>query len=830
MSKVATPVKPDPPNPAAAAVRVGIVGMTCASCARRIEKGVGRLGGVESVEVNLGTEKAAVVYLPGAVELEQIVDTIRDLGYQAITDTVHLQLASVLADAAGENLAARLRAIPGVVRARYQPAVAALEVTYLPETVRPHELRRQLRDWGYPTREVEGLDDATQRARRQDMAQWRRRFLVGALFSLPLASWLVSSLLGHPLLTNPWLQGALATVVQGYVGAFYYLDAWRNLRHGNANMSVLVAVGTTAAYGVSVALLVAGPGAHVLYFDDSAIVLTLISLGKYVEARAKGATSSAIRELMGLSPQTAHVIEGETARDVPIEAIEPGMELWVRPGETIPTDGVVVSGESHVDESMLTGEPVPVAKGPGDGVVGATLNQTGALRVKATKVGRDTVLAQILAVVEAAQASKAPIEQLADRVSGVFVPIVVAVAAATFAGWTLATGDPLRALLPAVAVLVVACPCALGLATPTAVIAGVGVGARRGLLIRGGEYLEAAGRIDAVVLDKTGTVTRGRPTVTDLVRLDHPAVPDEAALLAYAAAVEALSEHPLARAVVAAARDREVRIPPATAFVAEPGRGVRGTVEGHTVSVGSARALVEAGVAVDPLASWARRCQNAAETPLYVAVDGALVGALAVSDPVKAGAREAVEALTRDGYAVYLATGDQRAVAEAVARAVGIAPDRVLAELLPTAKGEVVRDLQAQGHRVAMVGDGINDAPALAAADLGIAIGTGTDVAIAAAGITLVGGDPRGVVAALRLARRTLSKIRQNLFWAFAYNVVLIPVAALGWLIPVLSGAAMALSSILVTANAALLYRFDPWQGLEPSPVASDLDRDRGMA
>ncbi|MDA8193971.1 MAG: heavy metal translocating P-type ATPase [Thermaerobacter sp.] len=794
-------------------IQVGISGMTCASCALRIEKGVGRLAGVQAASVNFGTEKATLSFDPRVVELEQVLEKIQDVGYKAITDTMRLKTLEVLSETAVTEVTRRLHEVPGVIRVRYESSSLSWILTYLPGTVAPADVRRQLKEWGYPTEDLSAQRDATQEARQREIRSWLIRFAVGAVFSLPLAIWLISRILNHPVLGNPWLQGGLATVVQAYVGGFYYVDSYHNLKNRNANMSVLVAMGTTAAYLLSVGLVLAG-NRHETYFDDSAIVLTLITLGKYIEARAKGATSSAMKQLMGLAPRDAHVMVDGEERDVPIDDVEPGAELVVRPGEKIPADGVVVSGHSQVDESMLTGEPLPLTKKPGDAVVGATLNQTGMLRVKATKVGRDTALAQIVAVVEAAQAQKAPIEGLADRVSAVFVPIVILVAMGTFGAWWLITGDALQALLPAVAVLVVACPCALGLATPTAITAGVGVGAKRGLLIRGGEYLEAAARINTVVVDKTGTVTRGKPAVTDIIPHSDFAMGDADTLLTWAAAVEAASEHPLGRAVVAAAQDRRLNLPPADDFQAEPGRGVTALVEGHRVMVGSQRAIAQDGANLSDLVARAEKLELDGKTPLYVAVDGQAAGLVAVADTIKDTAREALDALAKRGVEVYLLTGDTRRVAEAVARQVGIAPERVRAEVLPTQKAEVVRGLRQLGRRVAMVGDGINDAPALATADLGIAIGTGTDVAMAAAGITLMSGDLRGVAGGLRLSQRTVAKIRQNLFWAFFYNVLLIPVAAAGWLAPVLSGGAMAVSSILVTGNSALLNRFNPLAGL----------------
>ncbi len=805
--------KTAPPDTAAeTSVQIGIVGMTCASCALRIEKGLSRLEGVDGVRVNFGTEKATVRFDAKAVDPSRIVAKIQDVGYKAITSTMRLRAVEPWSEAKAAEAQSIIAAMPGIVTVRFEATSDLLVAQYLPDTVGSADVRRALKDHGLTTEDVGQEKDALHEARAHEIRGWLRRFMVGAVVSLPLAIGLVSRIAGHPILMNPWLQWGLATIVQAYVGGFYYVDSFHNLKNRNANMSVLVALGTSAAYVLSAGLTLAG-SRHVLYFDDAALVLTLVSLGKYIEARAKGASSSAMKELMGLSPKEAHVVVDGVETSMAVDDIEPGMELVVRPGEKIPIDAVVTGGRSRVDESMLTGEPVPVSKAVGDEVVGATLNQTGMLRIKALKVGRDTALAQIVASVESAQAQKAPVEGLADRIAGIFVPVVLVIAVVTFAVWALVTGNVIHAILPAVTVLVVACPCALGLATPTAVTAGVGVGARRGILIRGGEYLEAAAGINAVVFDKTGTITRGRPSVSE-VRAVGGGEGDGSRVLQWAAAVERFSEHPFGQALVEAARDRGLPVPEASDFDATVGRGVSGLVDGHRIQVGNVRALADDGVVSEALEETARAWEADGQSVVYVAVDGQVVGAAAISDAIKDTAAEAVRALQHDGLAVYLLTGDNRRVAEAVARRVGIPDGHVRAEVLPEAKGAAVARLQREGRRVGMVGDGINDAPALATADLGIAIGTGTDVAMAAAGITLMSGDVRGVAGGLRLARKTLGKIRQNLFWAFIYNVILIPVAAVGWLAPVFSGAAMAMSSILVTSNSALLNRVNPYAGL----------------
>ncbi len=620
-----------------------------------------------------------------------------------------------------------------------------------------------------------------------------------------------------------------ATFIQFWAGRRYYQAAWKSARHGGTNMSTLVAVGTSAAWGYSVfvtmypeVIMRAGLPAET-YFDSSTIIIGLILLGKWLESRAKGRTTGAIRRLVGLQAKTARLVRPDGDVDVAIEQVQPGDLLRVRPGEKVPVDGVVSEGSSAVDEAMLTGEAMPVTKGPGDEVIGATINTTGSFVMRATRVGRDTALAQIVEMVQRAQGSKAPIQRLADQISGVFVPVVLGIAAATFALWWFLGPEPkvTLALAAFITVVIIACPCAMGLATPTAIMVGTGRGAEAGILVRGGEALENAHRVTAVILDKTGTLTRGKPAVAALIPAGDLAEDD---LLRLAAAVEAGSEHPIAGAILLAARERRLAFPGGEAFVATAGGGAEATVEGRTVLVGSARFLAERGVGLgdpapggDGLAAVGEAQAAVGWTPVFVAVDGAPVGLLAIADPVKPESAEAVRALEAAGIEAWLVTGDHRATALAVAAQVGIPPERVRAQVLPGDKAGVVDELRARGKVVAMVGDGINDAPALAAADLGVAIGTGADVAIEASDITLVGGDPRGVVAAIALSRRTMAVIRQNLFWAFAYNVALIPIA-MGilyppfgiTLTPAMAAGAMALSSVSVISNSLRLRGYDP--------------------
>jgi Cu+-exporting ATPase len=755
----------------AARVDLPVVGMHCAACATRIEGALGQAPGVSRAAVNFATGRATVEYDPAATAPAALREVVRGAGYDA-----------VLPPEGGGR--------PGAG------------------------------------------PDPGQAARDADFRQTRLRFLVAAALTLPVA---VPAMAGHlvPSLAwlldypgRPWVELALTTPVLFWAGWGFFAGAWAAARHRAADMNTLVALGTLSAYAYSVVATVApgwlAVGGHAghgsapdVYYEVAAVIVTLVLLGRLLEARARSRTGGAIRALIGLAPKTARVERGGVEIDVPVGEVVPGDVIRVRPGEKVPVDGTVLDGTSAVDESMLTGEALPVTKKPGDPVIGATVNTTGSFRMTATRVGADTVLQQIVRLVQEAQGSKAPIQRLADAVAGYFVPAVLCIAVVTFVAWFDLAPPETRltfALLTFVSVLIIACPCALGLATPTAVMVGTGRGAQAGILIKGGGPLEAAGRLTTVVLDKTGTITEGKPAVTEV----SPAGLSADELVRVAAAAEAGSEHPLARAVIEAARVRGLSVPKPERFEAVPGHGLAATVEGRTVLVGNARLLQTRGVPFD--AAAADRAASAGRTTLLVAVDGVYAGLLAVADPVKPTSKAAVGRLRAMGLEVVLLTGDNRGTAEAVAREVGI--DRVLAGVLPDGKAAEVRRLRAAGKVVAMVGDGINDAPALAAADLGIAMGTGTDVAIEAADITLVKGDVAGVAAAVELSRATMRTIRQNLFFAFAYNVLGIPVAAgvlyplTGWLLsPILASAAMALSSVSVVTNALRLGRFDLRRG-----------------
>jgi P-type Cu+ transporter len=732
-----------------ARVTVGIGGMTCAACATRLERVLSRTPGVGQATVNLASERAAVLFDPAQVQLGELVRRIEAAGFQAFTPSE-------------------------------RPAASDADQ----EEARARELRRQ-----------------------------RAAFLLGAALSLPLVLAMIGHLLGWHggiwhLLGNGWLQLALATPVQFVSGSGFYRDAFLTLRSRGANMSVLVALGTTAAFGYSlVALLVGGELLRRgLYFETSALLITLILLGRLLEARARGRTSQAIRKLIELGAKQARVERDGVELELPIDEVRVGDLVLVRPGEKIPVDGEVAEGLSSVDESLLTGESIPLAKKPGDAVTGATINGSGMLRVRATRVGRDTALAQIVRIVQEAQGSKAPVQRLADLVSAYFVPSVVALALITLVVWLLAGAGVTSALVRMTAVLVIACPCALGLATPTAIMVGTGRGAEVGILFKGAEHLERARQLSVVVLDKTGTVTRGKPEVSDWVA---PA-DREGELLQLLASAESVSEHPLADAVVRHARAAGVTPKSPERFEAVPGQGVVARVAGRDVLVGTRQLLASRGVSTQELEQRWGALESAGKSVLALAVDGAALALAGVADQLKPTSAEAVRELRALGLRVVLLTGDNRRTALAVARQLGLAEPDVRAEVLPADKASVVRELRASSPGVAMVGDGVNDAPALAAADLGIALGAGADVAIEAAGVVLMREDLRGVPAAIRLSRATVRKIRQNLFWALAYNVVGIPVAALGYLSPILAGAAMAMSSVSVVTNALLLRRFDP--------------------
>jgi Cu+-exporting ATPase len=814
---------------------LGIDGMSCASCAARIERSLRAVPGVQAADVNFALARATVHYDPAQAGADALREAVEAAGYAVTTiespssppaepqSKIELALDGMSCAACATRIERALGEVPGVARASVNFATARASVMLDSAAApAPEALVAAVEDAGYGARLLAAgeraggataaasasvTEDRERAAREAHVRAQRRALVLAAGLSLPVAVLSNLPMLGalHESSGLNLLLLVLTTPVQFVAGWQFLRNGANAVRHGFANMDVLVAMGTLAAYAYSAVATFAG--GHV-YFDTAAVIITLILLGRFFEARAKGRTSEAIRRLMGLSPKTARLLRDGVEVDVPVDTLRVGDWFLVRPGERIAVDGVVEAGQSSVDESMLTGESLPVDKAPGAPVIGATVNQRGSLTVRATRVGAETALAQIIRLVEEAQGGKAPIQRLADRISAVFVPIVIAIAALTFGGWLLLGPGPDRltpALLATVAVLVIACPCALGLATPTAIMVGTGRGAELGILIRGPEVLEAVKRLDVVVLDKTGTVTEGRPRLTDV----SPApAGDETRLLRAAASAERASEHPLGEAIVAGARERGLVLDEPEAFEAVPGGGVTARVAGEEIVVGT-RALLQArGLDVDGLLDAADRLEREGKTAMLVAVGGKPAGVLAVADTVKPTSGDAIAGLRRLGLDVVLLTGDNARTAGAIARAVGI--EHVVAEVLPHEKVEHVRRLQAAGQRVAMVGDGINDAPALAQADLGIAIGTGTDVAMEASDLTLMSGDLRGVPAAIALSRATMRAIKQNLFWAFIYNLIGIPIAALGLLNPIIAGAAMAFSSVSVVTNSLRLRRFRP--------------------
>ncbi|ACL26257.1 heavy metal translocating P-type ATPase [Chloroflexus aggregans] len=835
-----------------------VTGMTCASCSARVEKALRKTPGVLSAEVNLASEQVLVRFDPAQAQPSALQAAIEQAGYGVVTDEIALAITGMTCASCSARVEKALRKTPGVLSAEVNLASEQALVRYVPGMMNRAELVKAVEQAGYgviaPATTTGETEDVEARARAHEMALRRRRLLVGVVFGLPLfilsmardfgliAPWLIgegaamaAAMAGSAMneimhmvaarddLLN-WLFLALATPVQFYAGRDFYRYAWRALRMRTATMDTLIALGSSAAYFYSLAILLSGAPGHV-YFETAAMIITLILVGKYLEARAKSQTSAAIKALIGLQPKTARVLRGGKEVDVPLNEVRVGEMVIVRPGEKIPVDGVIIAGESTVDESMLTGESLPVEKRIGDPVFGATINRSGSFQMRATRIGKDSALAQIVRLVQEAQGSKAPVQALVDRIAAVFVPAVIVIATLTFVGWLWAGVGLTQALIFAVAVLVIACPCALGLATPTAIMVGTGAGAAHGILIRNAEALERAASLQVVVFDKTGTITYGRPEVTDVVVVTQPVLvqhgavelPADAALLQLAAAAESRSEHPLGVAIVQAAQARGLPIERPTRFQAVSGAGVEAEVNGQTVLIGTPVWLAERGVDVTGLAATVDQLQASGKTVIVVAADGEARGVIALADTVRPTAVAAVAELCRSGLDVALLTGDNQRTAAAIAAAVGIPTNAVYAEVKPHEKAAIVARLQQSAagdkpRRVAMVGDGINDAPALAKADIGIAMGSGTDVAMETADITLMRSDPRGVAQAIALSRATVRTIRWNLFWAFAYNVILIPVAAgvfypfTGWqLSPVLAAAAMAFSSVFVVSNSLRL-------------------------
>lgn len=834
------------PDGAGVRVDLPITGMTCAACARRIERKLSKAEGVRGANVNFATLRATVEYDPKATGVRELMDVVKDVGY-GTTATVRAEFIvddSARPSGSSQPLENHLSRVPGIVNASFNLSTMEVLAEFLPGATDARTIRRAIEDFGYRVCEVGGAsgsvaaEEQESDARAAEYDDIKRKFIVATLLSLPVLVIAMShgaiEFLNFPGVN--YLQLTLTTPVVFYCGWQFYRGAWAAFRHRAADMNTLIAVGTGAAYIYSVLATIfprffagatgidpmagmADAAMVPVYFEAASVIIALILLGRMLEARAKGQTSDAIRRLISLQAKTARVIREGREVDVAVEELVPGDVVVVRPGEKIPVDGIITEGASAVDESMLTGESLPVEKKSGNEVFGATINKTGSFKFKATKVGKDTALQQIVKLVQDAQGSKAPIARMADVISGIFTPIVICIAIVTFVMWFVLAPVDVRftfALVNFVAVLIIACPCALGLATPTAIMVGTGKGAESGILIKGGESLETAHKLDTIVLDKTGTITKGQPALTDIIAADGTVGITEDELLRLAASAEKGSEHPLGESIVRAAESRGLKLSEVKNFNAVAGHGIEANVDGRRLLLGNLKLMSDQRITLDDVKEQAARLAAEGKTPMYAAVDGIFAGLLAVADEIKPEAREAIEAMRGEGLEVVMMTGDNRRTAEAVAREVGIT--RVLADVLPEGKADEVKRLQNERKIIGMVGDGINDAPALAQADVGIAIGTGTDVAIEASDITLLRGDLRGVVVAIRLSRATLRTIRQNLFWAFIYNIIGIPLAAgllypvTGWLLsPVIASAAMSLSSVSVVANSLRLrgFRFD---------------------
>ena len=787
-------------------LEIPVEGMSCAACSTRLEKRLDALDGVLRANVNLALARAQVEFVPAQVTPADITRRVEKTGFRVPNTRVEFTIEGMEEAADATGLEEQLSGLDGVMSADVNLASGRGRVEFQPALARADEILDYAARAGYSVRPVTDEEqDAEKIKREREFRKSVRLLVLSAVLSAPLLIQMAGMFPGAGGWELPrWWQFALATPVQFVVGRRFYQGAYHSLMGGGANMDVLVALGTSAAWLHSSAVTLWGLSGHHVYFEASAVLITLIVLGKVLEERAMGRTSEAIRKLMGLQAKTARVLRGGEEREVPVGEVRVGDVVMVRPGEKYPVDGIILEGATSVDESMLTGESVPVAKEVGDAVTGATINIDGAVKFRALRVGKETVLAQIIRMVEQAQGSKAPIQRTADRVSGIFVPIVLGIALVTYILWDF-MGPFTPALINAVAVLVIACPCALGLATPTAIMVGTGKGAEAGVLIKGGEALETAHRLDAVILDKTGTLTKGTPVVTDLLPLGGLSQEE---LLRLAASAERGSEHPLGKAVVDEAKTRGAELLEMRDFRAFPGHGLEANVGERKIYLGNEKFMAERGVDATGSVDEVRRLESQGKTVIFIADGDSLLGAIGVADSLRENSAEAVAALQRMGIEVYMMTGDNERTAQAIAAEAGVS--HVMAEVMPDEKAAMVQRLKREGKEVGMVGDGINDAPALAAADVGFAIGTGTDIAMEASDITLMQGDLTGVVSGVHLSKTVLRKIRQNLFWAFFYNILGIPLAAFGFLSPVVAGAAMAFSSVSVVSNTLLLRNWKP--------------------
>jgi Cu+-exporting ATPase len=806
-------------------ITLPVTGMTCANCAMNIERTLKKLSGVSDAQVNFAAEHAAVSFDPAQLQVEDVITQIKGSGFSVPTQTVELAVTGMTCANCAANIERALnKKVSGVVKASANFASERATIEYIPGVVDLPQLISAIEAAGYGViapEDVSEEEDAEQIARQTEIRDQTRKFIVGVVFALPLFVLSMArdfGLIGawsHAGWVN-WLFWALATPVQFYTGWDYYINGIKSLKNKSANMDVLVAMGSSVAYFYSLALLIFPVLGQHVYFETSAVIITLIKLGKMLESRTKGRTGGAIRKLIGLRPKTATIIENDAEKEIPIARVKLEDTVLVRPGERIPVDGIVIEGSSSVDESMLSGEPLPVDKSEGDKVVGGTINGEGLIKFRAAAVGKDTVLAQIIRLVQEAQGSKAPIQALADKVAAVFVPSIIGLAIVVFFVWWGISGEFVPAMIRLVAVLVIACPCALGLATPTAIMAGTGKAAEKGILFKNSEALETATKLVSVVLDKTGTITVGKPAVMDVIPIE-PECSSAKGLLEIGASVERGSEHPLGKAIVRHAESQGITLAAPQEFKAHGGRGVQANINGHAVMVGKPEWFKELKIYTGSVSEQIQQLQSQGKTVMVVARENRLCGLISVSDELKTDSKEAVREMQDQGLKVVMLTGDNLATARTIGDQVQI--DDVIAEVKPDEKSSKVKDLQEKGERVGMVGDGINDAPALAQADVGLAIGTGTDVAIETADVILSSGSLRGVSRAIRLSRATMRTIKQNLFWAFGYNVILIPVAAgilypfeslpnmLRQLHPILAALAMAFSSVSVVSNSLRLYK-----------------------
>ncbi len=796
-----------------------IKGMTCANCVATIERNLKKIDGVQETAVNLSSERATVGFDPEKAGVPDFISRIQKAGYDVAYAEGEFLIPRLTDPGDARRLEKTIVEMEGIIEANVNIAIGKVFVRYVPTLHSYLEIRNQIKRSGIEVEVVGDLkEDAEAKAREKEINQQRKLLILGLVFTVPLFILSMShdfSLLPHMISDAPWFIWVLlmlATPVQFIVGAQYYTGAYKSLKNGSANMDVLVALGTSFAYFYSLPIVFGWLDGHA-YLETSAVIITLVRLGKFLEAKAKGKTSEAIKKLLNLRTKTAVVMREGSEFEIPLDDVQVGDIVIAKPGEKIAVDGVILEGITAVDESMLTGESLPVEKSVGDQVIGSTLNKMGLIHFEATRVGKDTALAQIIKLVEEAQGSKAPIQQLADKVSTVFVPIVIGIAVLTLVFWFLIApaiglvvdGDPLtRALINMVSVLVIACPCAMGLATPTAVMVGAGRGAEAGILFRSAEALERAGKIGTVVLDKTGTITKGQPEVKSIISLKDNL--SEEKLLQLAASVERGSEHPLGEALTAEAGNRGIELLKPERFEAVAGKGVQAEIEQKIIRIGNTKMMEEAGFDLNELRDIGNDIESLAQTSIIISADNEVIGVFGIADSIKPTSPKAIEMMNSAGLETIMLTGDNRRTAQVIGKMAGV--HSVIADVLPGEKSDAIKRLQQEDKVVAMVGDGVNDAPALAQADVGLALGTGTDVAMASAQITLMSGDLMGVVRAITLSRKTLKTIRQNLFWAFFYNVILIPVAAMGLLNPILAAAAMAFSSVFVVTNSLRLRKF----------------------